>query len=382
MKFLIIGDLHYGKEFSTYQRNRHLEPSSYQQKPWFVKTDEHLRENIKHVAEHIKKSGDIIKVVFVGDVIDAPLLEPNIVIKFKDIVDYCIDEFGDNLNSIDIVVGTHDCLNYGRTGTFLSLLDGYKFMVNVISEPLISELTDDSGILYLPYRDVKHFENLFSDDEVLKLKKFKKLLIFSHNNFCYEYTGNIPLMSIREFNEKMGLNPELEVVFNGHIHNPYRKQKDNIDFIQVGSISPLAFDGHMFRELGMCLYSIEDDVVKYINDGSILDNEKIAFYKIDDDHTIEDLKQKLKEYPNTMFFVKYEASMKDEINTLCEENNNIYYICKYVKEVEQAPESAKEVAVKNEISSEIILGGDRVVDVTEMFNKFLKEKYGFDTTNV
>ena len=131
------------------------------------------------------------------------MLEPDIPNYFKSIIDYCMFVFEDYLNSIDIVIGTHDCLTYGESGTFLSLLDGYHNIVNVYSTPTIVNLTEDSSILYLPYRDSKNFIDFFNEEDLNRLRNVKKLLIFSHNNFCFEYTGNIPLMSILEFNDNL-----------------------------------------------------------------------------------------------------------------------------------------------------------------------------------
>lgn len=385
MKFLIIGDLHYGKEFSTYQRNKYTDPKIYQQKQWFLRTDEYLRENIDRVSEYVKTSEDIIRVVFVGDEIDAPLLEPEILNYFKSIIQYCIDKFDNNLNGIDVVVGTHDCLSYGESGTFLTLLDGYSNIVHVYSKPTVVNLTDTSAILYLPYRDTKNFVDLINDDDLKVLRGAKNVMIFSHNNFCYEYTGNIPLFSIRDFNTNLGINPEFEVVFNGHIHLPYIKKKDNIEFIQVGSISPLAFDGNVFREGGICLYELDDtlDLCEYVEPSNILiRNDNIAFYKIDNDNSIEVLKSLLINKQNSIFFVKYEASIKDVIEELCKEFTNILYICKYVNTVEILPETEKLVSVKDDISTQISVGDDRNVNITDLFDKYLFEKYGFNTTNV
>lgn len=382
MQFLIIGDLHYGKEFSTYQRNKHIDPKIYQQKTWFLKTDECLRANITVVGEYVKKIKDVIKVIFVGDAIDAPMLEPDIPNYFKNVIDYCIFTFEDYLNSVDVVIGTHDCLTYGDSGTFLSLLDGYHNIVNVYSKPTVTNLTTDSAILYLPYRDSKNFVDFFDKEDLDRLRNIKKLLIFSHNNFCFEYAGNIPLMSILDFNDNLKIQPEFEIVFNGHIHNSYIKKNKNINFIQVGSVSPLAFDGNIFRDGGICLYQIDEELVEYKEDTDVLlKNEGVAFFKIDEENTIDKLKELLKN-TYTTFFIKYEAGIKDLVDELCKEHENILYICKYVKEMEPVVESEQEKNVKDDISAQINIRHEKNVDICELFDKYLTEKYGFNMTSI
>lgn len=373
MHFLVIGDLHYGKEFSTYQRNKFVDFK--QEKLWFLKTDSYLRNTINEISEFIINQKEIIKIVFVGDEVDAPMLESGIYNNFKSLVDYCILMFSDCLNSIDVVIGTHDCTSYGEAGTYLTLLDGYKNIVNVYSKPTVVKYTDDSSILYLPYRDSKNFIEYIDIDDLTILKSVKNLLIFSHNNFCFEYAGNIPLMSIVDFNKNLGISPELEIVFNGHIHNSYIKNGDNINFIQVGSISPLAFDGDICRTGGIFLYKVEEEFERF-NPSIQYTNKEIMFYKIDDTNNIDKLRQLLEENEDTLFFVKYETQTKDVIEELCQQNLNIIYICKYTKELEIL-ESEQEKSVKNEIVSQINVRHEKNVDICGLFDKYLSEKYGF-----
>jgi len=183
MKFIVIGDMHIGKTyfpFLNFVENPyfHFNGLSNFSNLWSSSVVDYIKSCIDDVFQ--KYPSDIIEIVFLGDVMDNPRIDEQILddIFKNQLLDYILDM---NSNSaVSVVVGNHDKIVKGQqiASSKLNNLQDYRGRVSIYETTILKKL--DQQYIYFPYIRKQEF--------VSNLKKLSPELsndstfIFTHNN--------------------------------------------------------------------------------------------------------------------------------------------------------------------------------------------------------
>lgn len=305
---LIIGDIHLGLNIN-YKNLTNLNL-----------TDLYSQTNLEFLEEIIKNYPDE-DIVFLGDIFDKPKVEPRFLIAFKELLDKIKN------SKVYLLTGNHDLKS--KDDNILQIFKSENVIV-------IDELTEIDNFLFIPYEPMHELIDKFENKDV------SDKVIFSHIDIGYNLSFCIEPKEVFD---------DHNLIFNGHIHKPYRKGK----FINVGSVSSTDFSDTEFHS-----------VIRFI-DGNIevILNDKIKFFDIKDKFQLSDLYKSLEALTEAKIFLRYNMELETYIFNCIESFSNIVAI---------QPSIEKNESIMNkDIDYQKV--NREFKDIETLFKEYMLEKY-------
>ena len=370
-KILVIGAIHLGKKFKSYKSNPFGKVKLPLSELWTLNTLSYLLK----VAENFEKD-KLDEVVLLGDIIDNPRPEPEVVNYAKKI----ITTFSEVASKVSIIVGNHDTTSPQED--IASILPIFQDR-NIQVYPRATYL-GDSKFLYLPYYK--------KEDVIDTLKRYSGKdisVIVSHNDFYVNDTFiKTEMYKVDEVREIISSNP---IFINGHIHNYYAEISNGI--IYPGSVSPTSFKDDP-QATGICYMEIDlesREIKKYVR----FRNAEIIFITIDSKNHIPRLDSYLAEVkaksPSTSVVLRYPIELAKEMEGILSKYPSLIVAHKPrvgkgedVDSLLATYGTTQGLLKKEEIDTSIfeevkkqVEKGLTLHEVKSYFQSFLKEKYGF-----